>query len=176
VCLTAMSLYIQLQMSVQMHFRLLCESPETNKDQDGLESDKSSTIGSTERMKISRRRLLHAEKIMFATDDHGNVLVPSQDADEATVSCPQENMVLNFGVSQWAQMLHQTGSEGRYFYYDIILERNYLGIPESGIPLIGMTVLLVLFVCGWGARMWVNKVQTWWLQEMISTNSETHEE
>ena len=160
-----------------MHFRLLCESPETNKDQDGLEFETSNTIGSTGRMKISRRRLLHAEKIVFATDDHGNVLVPSQDADKETVSCPQENLVLNFGVSQWAQMLHQTVSEGRYFYYDIILERNYLGIPESGIPLIGVAVLLFLFICGWGARMWVNKVQTWWLQEMMpSTNRETHEE
>ena len=172
-----MDVYTYLQMSVQMHFRLSCEPAEINKEQNGMYFDESSTVGSTGRLKFSRRRLLHAEKIVFATDDHGNVLVRPQEGDGTTVSCPQEHLLLNFGVSQWAQMLHQSGSEGQYFYYDIILERNYLGIPESGIPLIGMAFLLVVFACGWGARLWVNKVQTWWLQEaMHSTDRETHEE
>jgi len=78
------------------------------------------------------RMLLHAEKIMFETDESGRIR-------------NHPDCALTMWVTSWGQMRTETRGE---FFYDIVLEKNVLGIPVSGLPLIvyGIVVVLAIMV------------------------------
>lgn len=76
------------------------------------------------------RRILHAEKVMFSTDDEGRMR-------------DHPGCLLTVGVTSWGRMRSETAGD---FVYDVVMERNVLGIPVSGLPLIVYAVCAVVAV------------------------------
>ena len=75
-----------------------------------------------------RRQLLHAEKLVFSTDESGRVRGAG------------EGCRLEVSVTSWGRM--REGVDGDFFY-DVVLERNVLGVPISGMPLMVYALLVV---------------------------------
>jgi len=94
--------------SAQIHFGYDCQ-------------DKGDTRTTTR-----NRRLLHAEKLVFSTDESGRVR-------------DHPNCLLTVRVTSLGQMRHETDD----FFYDVVLEKNLIGIPLSGLPLIAYALVLV---------------------------------
>lgn len=84
------------------------------------------------------RRLLHAEKLIFSTDESGHVR-------GVGAGCR-----LEMWVTSWGRMRVATD---RDFFYDVILERNVLGVPVSGAPLLAYALFVVCVVVAWGCLM-----------------------
>ncbi len=83
------------------------------------------------------RRLLHAEKLVFSTDESGRVRGAG------------EGCRLEVSVTSWGHM--RDGTDGDFFY-DVVLERNVLGVPVSSMPLLVYALLVVCVVVVWGCR------------------------
>eukprot|EP00889_Picochlorum_renovo_P005461 jgi/Picre1/32491/NNA_007837.t1 len=83
------------------------------------------------------RKMLNAEKVMFRTDATGGVMMPKQRHDNKE-TCDQ--VVVTLSATPWG---HFASNHPRdRFYYDIVLEKNYVGIPESGGSVVYDTLLV----------------------------------
>jgi hypothetical protein len=81
------------------------------------------------------RRLLHAEKLVFSTDEFGRVR-------GVGAGCQ-----LELSVTSWGRV---RGGADRDFFYDVVLERNVMGVPVSGIPLLAYALFVVCAIFVWG--------------------------
>jgi hypothetical protein len=110
------------------------------------------------------RKLLNAEKIVFKTDANSAV-IPSplekeikQGLGDDDSSCRGEKraVMLTLEVFPWGMMRHNENSIG-LFEYDVVLEKNYLGIPVSSVPVLSMALgsvgMLLVFGVGWWMRV-----------------------
>lgn len=134
--------------SVKIHFGYSC-----GQDQH--------TVMNTRRR--SGRKLFHAEKMVFRTDDKGAVKIPS-----GYDTCAE--VMLTMQVFRWGLMRNRT----TYFEYDIVLEKNYLGIPVSSAPVLIMAVCLVGLLVVRGVWWWIHVVQPWYLLKF--STEENHKE
>lgn len=103
--------------AARIHFGYDCHG--TDSERDANNKDKSN---------MNNRRLLHAEKLVFSTDDAGRVR-------------DHPDCQLTVWVTSWGQFApgHNTDD----FFYDVVLEKNVIGIPISGLPLVVCALLMV---------------------------------
>ncbi|GAB4815182.1 hypothetical protein N2152v2_002228 [Parachlorella kessleri] len=85
------------------------------------------------------RRLLDAEKVMFRTDEHGDIWLRGSKVNAKAVEV--------VFVAQ-RLVMHRDGPAGapRVLHYDIVLEESYFGIPRSALPIILTAAVLILAV------------------------------
>ena len=102
--------------SAQIHFGYDCKGTQNSLD------------GQPKKYVSRNRRLLHAEKLTFSTDELGHVT-------------DHPGCLLTVWVSSWGR-LRQKAETTADFFYDIVLEKNLLGVPVSGLPLIGYALFL----------------------------------
>ena len=79
------------------------------------------------------RRLLHAEKLVFSTDVSGHMIGSAGH---------RGHCLLTVSVVSWGRMRHKSKTTGDFFY-DVILEKNVLGVPASGLPLLGYALFVL---------------------------------
>jgi len=80
-----------------------------------------------------RRSLLDAEKVMFITGPNGWIVLNRQENKHAIV-----------GFRAMARGVFKDSSRFPVLYYDIVLERNVVGIPFSAWPLLLTAVIVVM--------------------------------
>ncbi|KAI8100515.1 hypothetical protein M9435_006999 [Picochlorum sp. BPE23] len=122
--------------SVVMHFGFSC----------------SESVGVAQQRRRSNimRKMLNAEKVMFRTDATGRVMMPEQRHDNEE-TCDQ--VVVTLSATSWG---HFASNHPRdRFYYDIVLEKNHVGIPESGGSIVLMTLFLLVVVVGVIVPKWI---------------------
>lgn len=151
--------------SVMIHFGYACDSD---------------TLSQDIHMKNHARKLLHAEKMIFRTDASGAIQLPS----DVTRWCPPPEhggrILLTVGASRWGMMKHTERSSysprngDTYFEYDIVLEKNYLGVPVSSMPVLVMAMGLVALVASGGVRWWIHAVQPRYMKAWHSSEEVRH--
>ena len=111
--------------------------------------------GSLEDMKPRQgRKLMNAEKIVFATDDTAGVRFHSCGMRDGS------GVLLTMNVDPWGTRRHVMNES--YFEYDVVLEKNYLGVPVSSVPVLVMALCLVGFLVVVGVGWWIRWVHPWY--------------
>lgn len=137
--------------------RLWLEGPDT-----GSGSGSGSTAGSRQQLLAGRhghgggRKLLDAEKIMFATTQEGRVWL-----DGAGQALSSVNVV--FEAEPWGRW-QEPQHAPKQLLFDIVLEQSTLGVPHSAVPLLVAAVVLVLLAAAavpWWASKGVPAVMLW---------------
>jgi hypothetical protein len=98
-----------------------------------VEEESKGALAGTGRPLGGHRSLLDAEKVMFITGPNGWIVLNSQENAHAIV-----------GFRATPRGMFKDSSRFPVLYYDIILERNVVGIPFSAWPLLLTAVVVVL--------------------------------
>lgn len=100
------------------------------------------------------RKLMNAEKIVFTTDDTAGVRFHSCGMTDGS------GVLLTMSVHPWGTMRHVMNES--YFEYDVVLEKNYLGVPVSSVPVLVMALCLVGFLLVVGVGWWMRVIHPWY--------------
>jgi hypothetical protein len=98
---------------------------------------------------IRARKLLNAEKVLFSTNWEGHIT--------ETKTCSPGNTVITFEATQWSNKIHDR--DQTFLYYDIVLEKNFLGVPTSSGPILLASLLITLAVLFAGLPCWVMAIK-----------------
>lgn len=111
------------------------------------------------------RKLLHAEKMVFKTDAKAAVIVPPGEGrgkeERGEDPCGMAIM-LTIQVFPWGMMRHAMNET--WFEYDLVLEKNYLGVPVSSMPVLGMALCIVGVLVVSGVGWWMQLTKHWYIQ------------
>lgn len=107
------------------------------------------------------RKLMNAEKIVFTTDGKAGVTFHSCGMTGGS------GVLLTMSVHPWGIMRHVMNES--YFEYDVVLEKNHLGVPVSSVPVLVMALCLVGFLLVVGVGWWMRMIHPWY----TSSESET---